>query len=191
VPNPNGHGEPLGRLGGDEATFALIAESQASIEQRLKAMGKTGMLGSTASLNGRIRAAAIRLSTNVNNRGNSASKQAKVSFLLALGAGLSVQAAAALVGVPEQQFYRERRRDADFAAEWADALEARTEPIEDRLHDIAMTGDPGLMSTIKAATSILAASNPRHRNRTQVTRTTAPDGSQRRVILIDDGLTPD
>lgn len=191
MPNPNGHGEPLGKLAGDEATFALIAESQASIEQRLKAMGKTGMLGGTASLNGRIRAAAIRLSTNVNNRGNSASKQAKVSFLLALGAGLSVQAAAALVGVPEQQFYRERRRDADFAAEWADALEARTEPIEDRLHDIAMTGDPGLMSTIKAATSILAASNPRHRNRTQVTRTTAPDGSQRRVILIDDGLTPD
>ena len=191
VPNPNGHGEPLGKLAGDEASLNLIAESQAALEQRMKAMAKTGMLGDSAGLSRRVRAAALRMSTNVANRGNSASREAKVQFLLSLGCGLSVQASAALVGVSERQFYRERKRDADFAAEWETSLEMRTEPIEERLADIAMTGDPAAMSTIRAATAILAASNPRHRNRTQVTRTTAPDGSQRRVILIDDGLTPD
>src|SRR5688500_5248678 len=144
-------------------------------------MAKTGQLGDTASLEKRIRAASARMSQNLSTRGNPASKEAKIGFLLALGAGLSVQAAAAIVGVAEQTLRRERSRDDDFREQWEWAIEARSEPVEDRLQDIAMTGDAGSMATIKAAHIILQASNPRHRNRTTVTSAPNAEGKMQRI----------
>ncbi|MCC2601695.1 hypothetical protein [Sphingopyxis yananensis] len=65
------------------------------------------------------RSAAGRGTAKVSSRPN---KRQMVAFLDALAESSNITASARAAGLPSNSFYRERRRNADFAAQWHDAL---------------------------------------------------------------------
>lgn len=67
-------------------------------------------------------------------------KPNRKKFLEALALGWSVTHAAGQAGRSKQRFYELREQDEAFAEEWAQALDAGTEIIEDELRRRAVTG---------------------------------------------------
>ncbi|HEX8485407.1 hypothetical protein [Sphingomonas sp.] len=68
------------------------------------------------------------------------SPERKAAFLDHLAATCNVSASAAVVGVPATAIYPLRRRDADFAAAWGEALISGYEMLETQLVGHALNG---------------------------------------------------
>jgi hypothetical protein len=67
-----------------------------------------------------------------------------------------------LLGISRGTIYQRRRRDPEFGQRWDEARESRYTPIEDRLAEIAETGDMGSMATVRAAEVLLKGSIARY-----------------------------
>lgn len=89
------------------------------------------------------------------------SKDRKAAFVAAVAAGLNVHAACDVVGIATSTLYAQRNSDSEFARAWADALEASTAPIEERLANIAAIGAADSMATVRAAEVLLKHRDPR------------------------------
>lgn len=89
-------------------------------------------------------------------------KAAKADFLRLVAAGMPVFDIAVLLKVSRGTFYNHRNVDPDFAQAWERALEMRYTPIEDRLADIAVSGAPEAMATVRAAEVLLKGSIRRY-----------------------------
>lgn len=71
-------------------------------------------------------------------------------FLAGLRAGLCVDDAIAMTGATDRGFYKRRKRDPEFARRWEEAYAAGAAPLERRAQEIALTGEPGSMATVRA-----------------------------------------
>ncbi len=118
-------------------------------------------------------------------------EESQDAFLLALASGLSVSAAAALAGVARRTHYNHRESDGDFALHWDNALEASIDCIEARLETIVLQGDMSSMATVRAAEALLRARMREPRPRRDTARNTNNGEGVRRIIIVNDGLTPD
>lgn len=133
-----------------------------------------------ASLQARIDAAAVSVTYGAGQRAVRATDDHKALFLLWLGTGLPIAVSAALTGVTADTMYRHRRQDKEFAEAWDDALEASLAPIEERMSEIAINGNPESMATVRAAELML-----RRRSRTFQPPKLRPQGVE--VQLGQDG----
>lgn len=91
--------------------------------------------------NGRVRAIgapAARQRRRRPSRGPTAAQ--RVEFLAALEAGWTVRHSAERTGVAPQRFYESRAEDPEFAASWAESIDAGTQVLEDELHRRAVEG---------------------------------------------------
>ena len=71
--------------------------------------------------------------------------EAKSAFLDALAKGASVARAARAAGVCREQPYAWRKKDADFATAWKDAIEDGTDALEDLALEMAAKGSERLI----------------------------------------------
>lgn len=120
--------------------------------------------GAAAGVAGRLRAAAERMRHDARTLQVPISAERRELFLAGLRAGISVSRSCRAAGIAERTAYRERGRNEAFARDWADALEAAVEPLEDRLEEIAYEGDMGSMATVRAAETLLRGRSRRYAN---------------------------
>jgi len=80
-------------------------------------------------------------------------------FLVGLSVGFPIDIASALAGHTPSAFYRRRQRDQDFRQQWVDAVEQSTEPILQRLEEVALSDAPSMV-TVRAAEAVLKARHP-------------------------------
>ena len=83
------------------------------------------------------------------------SKAMKAQFLEFLALGLPVAMICNELGIARMTVYNHRNSDEAFAKAWHRALEVRSEPIVDRLHEIAEYGSADAMATVRAAEVLL------------------------------------
>jgi hypothetical protein len=167
-----------------------IPEAVKLLERRIKQLADSGFLTGHQALGPSIQRAAAEIAHDQTTRSVPLTEERQNAFLLALAAGLSVSAAAALAGVARRTLYDHRENDSEFALQWENALEASIGNIEARLETIALQGDMNSMATVRAAEALLRA-RQRERPRQSIVRTTNDRGQRVNVILVDDGLTPD
>jgi hypothetical protein len=93
--------------------------------------------------------------------------QKRAKFIQTLRDGYSVAKACRAINVSRQFAYDERKRNADFAAEWEDAIEDGGDAMEDRLSDIGNSSLPG---NVTAMIFLLKGRRPeKYRERADVT----------------------
>jgi hypothetical protein len=145
-----------------------VENSAAFLESRLQQMAESGLIarGDREHLGAVIQRAAAMIVSDNQVRGRRLTAQRADAFLLALGSGLSVSASAALAGVARRTLYDMRARDEEFARRWDDALDMSVNVIEERFSEIAMTGDPGSMATVRAGEALLRGRSRGHRRDT-------------------------
>lgn len=119
--------------------------------------------GELAWMAARLRAAVERMRHDTRTVHVAMSAERRELFILGVRAGLSISRACKLAGIAERTVYRERGRNEAFAVEWAEALEGAIEPLEDRLEEIAYTGDMSSMATVRAAETLLRGRSARYR----------------------------
>lgn len=102
-------------------------------------------------------------------------------YLELLAIGYSQSKAAGLVQVHPNSISYHRRHDAQFAGLEAEAIALGADDVLDRLREIAETGDPGSMATIRAAETVLKGTKPEYqppKAGAGVKMTRQADGSQ-------------
>jgi hypothetical protein len=141
----------------------------------------------------RLGAASSKMALREARRGQETPSRAHRSvFLTGLGAGLPVELAASIAGYSDATFYKLRRTDKEFAADWADALEESVAVLESRLMEIGLTGDMGNMATVRAIETLARIRHPKVQQQPAVSREMkeqSPDGTIR-TITIRGSATP-
>lgn len=91
-------------------------------------------------------------------RERSFTKKAEADFLGLFASGMPVHDACQMLQISSATLYLRRKLKPEFAELWEEARERRYLPVEDRLADIAMTGEPSSMATVRAAEVLLKGS---------------------------------
>jgi hypothetical protein len=164
-----------------------IPDAVELLEARIRQLAASGFLTGAAGLNEGIKRAAAEMAHDHSTRAVPLTEERQDAFLLALAAGLTVSAAAALAGVARRTLYDLRDRDAEFSSRWDNALEASIGPLEARLETIALQGEMGSMATVRAAEALLRA----RQREPRFSRGRSAEPQVQRIVLIDDGLVPD
>lgn len=89
-------------------------------------------------------------------------RERREAFLDALACGLTVTAAADLVGIKRTHVYHVIRTDERFAQAFHEARDLSVDFLEERLSDIALTGDPSSMATVRAAETVMRGRSARY-----------------------------
>ena len=144
------------------AGWGIVGGRGAALEMALAAVEAAP--SPAAGVAGRLRAAAERMRHDARTLQVPISVERRELFLAGLRAGISVSKSCRAAGIAERTAYRERARNEVFAREWAEALEAAIEPLEERLEEIAYEGDMGSMATVRAAETLLRGRSRRYAN---------------------------
>jgi hypothetical protein len=92
-------------------------------------------------------------------------QQVAEALLDAIAEGYSISSACKVLGIRPNDVLRHAAQDEEFALALQIARDISAEPIEERLQDIALNGDPNSVTTVRAAEILLKGKSDRYNRR--------------------------
>jgi len=112
-----------------------------------------------------VERAAAELQTWSRFRPGPLSHEQAEALLDAIAEGMSISQACRALGIRPNEVLRHAAMDEEFALALHIARDLSAEPIEERLSDIALNGDPTSMATVRAAEILLKGKSDRYNRR--------------------------